>query len=607
MLKHLALALTIFFALANAACAQTAMFQAERYADFPPATGPGIVHGAPAAFAACLPAVKRMKSIKTVPQLMQECMRSKSYIVGNGFWSCSYPPPTDPLGRTYPDSKQCEAAGNDMLPDRDEYMPMGWPHSEPTVAYDPAAPGPKLLLLAKQVADNGQSDQPVKVANILHLAFTLSTHEERGPASCSASPDQGQYSSDSYVITGDNWFHPLPTGKDLLIDEGPDPFGNPVSGPPAFTYTVTSQRSCSTTGFRDGVSVDIVFDNIPAYACISGDEARAIFSPSPGLMGPTGTAGAPVVDLGYAHEHTVVDFFSVFGFRWSSDTAFMQRESADPHNEPNCLERMEIGSFYPFSAQHVSDFSGKHPMPINIAIAPTAPNGPTPSTTPGDYLLERIKALADNARINDPTTASAILHMPFVLNNHDIGGTVSCTKFPSGRLDVSDDYGTTGDGWFHALPTGKRLLFTTVGNRYVPSDKSYDPSDTNYWDEIGYDVVGKTYVTLGTPSFDYSSGSHMGCTPSPKDRTDFGVTFDNIPPYACISAEQVKAVFGSPTPPRSSVNGDPFQVKFTYSSAYAWVGFSMATTPDGGHLSLASGQPICLKEILLFPSRDNGA
>jgi hypothetical protein len=226
-------------------------------------------------------------------------------------------------------------------------------------------------------------------------------------------------------------------------------------------------------------------------------------------------------------------------------------------------------------------------MPAKIAVPPKAENARSPLTSPGDYLLERVKALADNAQIADPATASAILHLPFVLNRYNVDETTSCTEFPSGWNNISENYDMADGGWFHALPTGKRLLFTSPVH-----DKNFNK------------IIGHTTFPLDNPSFSYGPSVQSSCTPA-SERIDFGITFANIPPYACISPQQIKAVFPEMHVPAGA---EAFGLKpdYSYVSTHSWVQFFMATNPAAVLTAptLAPHQPNCLTQIQLYALLD---
>jgi hypothetical protein len=589
MLTRLAIALALFFALATTAKAQPA-------ANFPPPTGPGDPQAIPSSFATCTATVKRDANGYPIRQIVRECMESKGFSLIYGDWACDGDPPTDPVGRKYKSRIDCQQGDRGTLPDNptlgDTYFPTPWQPQVQPVTFDPASPAARLLLLAKRVADSGETDDPASVARLLHLSITLSTRNISSPASCAESPDQSRGATNTYIITGNSWFHALPSGKRLIVYQ-PDPEwhnhpdAKPKTGPigdPKIEYLISGSLACRGTSPQNGISATITFDNIPAYACIDFKLAATILPPGPSsILGGPGTDGYQGPDMAYASQDSIVFFNSTFGPPWAVPS-WWTKNSDTLLNQPNCLKTIEIASRYPFGPRHKFDFTDKPSMPNTVAVPPTPPNSKTPSADPGGYLLKAVKALADSPRIADPTSASSIVHLPFVLTSHYENGAVSCVATPQGNRFTSAHYKTTADGWFHPLPTGKRLLVSAPV--YVP----------------GNDFARAT-VPLDDPSFSYDTDRHAGCTPSPNDLVDFGITFDNIPAYACITEQQVKSVFTGVHPPSRAEN--QLRPDLVYLSAYAMVDFSMTTnrSASAGAVPL-SGEPTCLKKIQLYALSD---
>lgn len=592
MLKRLTFALALFLVLATMAAAQVYMPGAQPNPDFPTPTGPGNPQDIPSALAACNASVQHDQNGYPVRQIVRDCMYSKGYsvIYQNNCYQTFVP------NKGWHDNTPKEVADclspPDNLPNNSyDFFPTGWQQRVPAVAYDPAAPGPKLLLMIKKLANNGQLDDPSSVASLLNLPLALSAHAESGPVSCAAVPqgDAGYDISDSYAITGKNWFHALPSGKNLLVNPdrndwmpigplGPRPAAPQYVplGAPIFSYQIKSGMSCPKPSPRDGIGAGIGFDNIPAYACISDALVRTIFPPGPAdELGRT--IDGPGPDFAYFHNDTRV-FFSLTWPGW---------EKSDPPNQPDCLQSISLGSHYAFGSLHKSDFTGKYPMPAKIAVSPASPNARLPSTTPGDYLLQRVKALADTAQIIDPVTASAILHLPFALNSYDVDETMSCAEFPNGWNRISENYDMADGGWFHALPTGKKLLF--ISPVYA---KDYTT------------VIGHTTFPLDNPSFSYGPSVQTSCTP-PTQRIDFGISFSNIPAYACTGVQQMQAVFPSLHIP-SGAEASGMRPDFTYISSHSWVQFFLAKNPWAVLTAprLAPQQPNCLTLIQVYAPLD---
>jgi hypothetical protein len=341
-------------------------------------------------------------------------------------------------------------------------------------------------------------------------------------------------------------------------------------GPPAFTYEVESVVSCPRPTIRDGVTASIEFDNIPAYACIRDSLIRTIFPPGPANELPVVMDGDGP-DFAYVHKTTSAYFSLV----WP------KAQNPVPGNQPNCLQTINIrniGDTYAFGPDHRSGFTGKYPMPQHIPAALSVENARAQLTDPGSYFLKRVKALADNPRIGDPATTSAILHLPFILNHYRFSRVAACSDDPDSRDFSEADYGMASGAWFHALPTGKRLLFS--------------PSFSE----------NPTPLPIDDPIFENDITTNISCTRSNYDHVDFQITFGNIPPYACISAELIKTVFPTshiPTKPEA------YEMKpnLSYVGSYTWAKFYMTTNYQSirGTYKLAPKQPDCLAQVLLYP------
>jgi hypothetical protein len=548
MLKRLTIALALFFVLATGALAQVVMPGAQPNLDFPAPTGPGTPRGIPSALAACNASVRHDQNGYPIRQLVRDCMYSKGYsvIYQNNCYQSSIPN-KGWYTNTPKEVADCLSPPDNVSNNSYSFFPTPWQQRVPPVAFDPAAPGPKLLLLVKELADNGQLDGPTAIAEILHLPLTLSTHQESGPQSCSASSDQSWDSSDDYTIEGNTWFHALPSGTKLIIDQHPVdffPFGPPPAGPkyvplgdPMFTYTITSNASCGDPSPRDGIGAGIIFDSIPAYACISDQLVRTIFPPGPADELPRVIDGLGP-DIAYFHNDTHV-YFSLTG---------PAREIRQPAKQLSCLKTISIDTFYKFGVLHKADFTGKHPTPDNIASLPGGPSAKTLPSNPGMFLLKTAKALADSPNITNPVAASAILHMPFTLTGYREGGQVSCKAIPQGYRYNAYDYDTNTTSWFQ--------------------------------------------------TFHYGVIFHGNCTPSPADWVDFGISFSNISAYACVSAQQIKSVFTSAHPPsRAESDLGPDLV---YESAYTWAEFRMAKATGAA----SSSRPVCLDQIQFYSIAD---
>jgi len=98
--------------------------------------------------------------------------------------------------------------------------------------------------------------------------------------------------------------------------------------------------------------------------------------------------------------------------------------------------------------------------------------------------------------------------------------------------------------------------------------------------------------------FHYGVIFHGNCTPSPADWVDFGISFNDIGAFNCISAEQVKSVFTSAHPP-SHAESD-FGPDLVYESAYTWAEFRMTKAKDAA----SRNGPACLDQIQFYSIAD---
>jgi hypothetical protein len=224
----------------------------------------------------------------------------------------------------------------------------------------PADPGDYLLRAVKAVADSGQADNPVAVASLMNLSFTNSGYAEAVPNSCKSA---GQWKRNIYDVTSNDWFHPLPTGKQYLIR----PNLLYVPGPtklkldyPKIGYSTLNYEGCNvpsglnsaqTSGYLD-------FDNIPTYACINAAEVKAVF-PSPQAASPSNgnlsrtpslpqTFGPPP-SFTFRRVYEISDVEVVFNFMRVVD-------DNSPHKMSECLLGIELLANYPIGPLHKPHF-----------------------------------------------------------------------------------------------------------------------------------------------------------------------------------------------------------------------------------------------------------
>jgi hypothetical protein len=225
----------------------------------------------------------------------------------------------------------------------------------------PNDPGVYLLHAVKAVADSGQANDPAAVAALINLSFTNSGYSEAVPDSCKPA---GQWKRNIYNVTGNNWFHPLPTGKQYLIR----PSLLYVPGPtkltldyPKIGYSTLNYEGCSVpSGLNSAQSSGYLdFDNIPTYACINAAQVKAVFpSPKPAITSPgqlsrtpppSQTFGPPP-SFTFERVYDVPDVEVVFNFMRVAD-------ESSPYKMSECLLGVELLANYPMGPLHKPHFS----------------------------------------------------------------------------------------------------------------------------------------------------------------------------------------------------------------------------------------------------------
>ena len=137
----------------------------------------------------------------------------------------------------------------------------------------------------------------------------------------------------------------------------------------------------------------------------------------------------------------------------------------DPHHQPVCLMNMHVGGRSQFGPLHKLDLSFTPPVASEAGVISPRASSQTLPTDPGTYLLHVVKAVTDSGRADDPATVANLLQVSLTPVNYENHGVISCPATPAMQGNVSLDYLITGNTWFHALPTGKRVLvkgFSTI-------------------------------------------------------------------------------------------------------------------------------------------------
>jgi len=209
------------------------------------------------------------------------------------------------------------------------------------------------------------------------------------------------------------------------------------------------------------------------------------------------------------------------------------------------------------------------------------------SSDPGDYLLRAVRAVADSGRANDPAAVSAAMHLSFNNSGYtETASPLSCKPSARWKRNI---YDVIGDNWFHQLPNGIRVLvfppFTYMG--------------------------GQNKLSLGSPTIEYSTLNFEGCNregyPGLNSAQSSGyIELKNIPRYACITEEQIKAIFPSlitPSEDLRSSNGIPLPRSprtLTYDRLYnvpdGQLDFVLVPVPNGNRPPNSSA---CLLDLLL--------
>jgi hypothetical protein len=210
----------------------------------------------------------------------------------------------------------------------------------------PPDPGDYLLRTAKAVADSGQVDNPAAVSDLLHMTLTRSGHGVMGPGPESC-PAGGHRVDNNYAVVGNDWFHPLPTGKQHMLIQyrSRHPNGKQTEvalGNPQIDYGTLGLLGCATPS-QNSIIGYIDFNNIPAYACISEAQIKAIFPNT--LPLPPVTSGGWGDDFDYLNADAQVSFQMT-----------LQPGVTDPHHQPVCLMHMHIDGRYILSASQKLNF-----------------------------------------------------------------------------------------------------------------------------------------------------------------------------------------------------------------------------------------------------------
>jgi hypothetical protein len=426
-----------------------------------------------------------------------------------------------------------------------------------------ADPGDYLLRAVKAVADSGRANDSATVSALMHLSLAQTGHSVWGAAG--ECPGGGRRIDDTYAVTGDNWFHPLPSGKQhMIIQYLPQLILNPNGkqteaplGDPQFSYDTRGVLHCAQPS-QNEVGADINFNNIPAYACISKAQIESIFP----NLGP----GDEVTDAGWGPDFAYSENDTRVNFQMT-----LRPGVTDPHHQLVCLMDLSLFSRSQFGSLHEPDLSFIPPVPSEVgAIVPSPSDQPLPPNT-GTYLLRAVKAVTDSGRADDPATVAKMLHISLSAGDYENDGVISCLATSAMQGHVSLYFVMAGKSWFHALPTGKRVLV-----KGFPA----------------IDAIELANMPIDDPAFSYNIGGQVGCTKSPSDSVVGQITFDNIPPYACISTLQIKSVFPGAHHPTDLPSWQVVDLR--YSNANTDVDFTMTSSDPRG---VPNHQPVCLKTI----------
>jgi len=125
-----------------------------------------------------------------------------------------------------------------------------------------------------ELADHGGVDGRDDLAGALHSAVTLPA---AGPASstfpeCKTATGQVVPNThDRFAVEG-TWFKSMPGGVERMSYPGYFINGPGTTGAPLLTY---DRETTACTGLRGYNKVTLTFDNLPAFACITGDKLVA--------------------------------------------------------------------------------------------------------------------------------------------------------------------------------------------------------------------------------------------------------------------------------------------------------------------------------------------
>jgi hypothetical protein len=258
----------------------------------------------------------------------------------------------------------------------------------------PSDPGTYLLRVVKELVESGRVDDSARVAVILNMKLTRTNLSLSTPDACPA----GTYQFEAdYVVTGNGWFHSLPTGMKSTPTAGiavgrPFPRYYSIVSKPGLTYKIQSndfdKQNCVGLDFGK-VGANMEFDNIPSYACISAAQLVSVFPKivyidrdfpdRPGTFQYLATGQySSEIALHYVDKNRPFEGPSTDQLELDTDVPHAYVDfimpSAGPDHRPPCLLSMYISAEYNYGALHRPDVGKISLPPVEVRCL----NAPTP-------------------------------------------------------------------------------------------------------------------------------------------------------------------------------------------------------------------------------------
>ena len=426
-----------------------------------------------------------------------------------------------------------------------------------------AESGDSLLRTVKALADSGGASDPATIAAALHFSISeidqsVSSGTGRG---CPAGGNKAQR---AYDVVYNTFGHE----------------GRPV-------ITVTSKLGCDKVTQNETTTTTTIVGIPDGF--ITQSQIQAIF---PSLGPGDSEVGSQKSDFAYATAGAEINFWldeAPFMFDYEYVDIRMPGDSMEKphlvaaHHPPVCLVAMSLSRQSQLSQVNQHNFRYVIPTYSRAGVITPIVSYQTPPPDPGMFLLRAVKAIADSGRADDPGIVANLLHTSLTPENYTNDIATSCSATPDFRNFVNIYYFMAADSWFHALPTAKRVL------------------------RGGFAIVSGSVVFTGipfdAPRFTDNIFGNVTCTPAPTDLVGTWITFANIPPYACISQQQIKSVFPDVRPPPPGDNASesaslryttPISTTDGQMFVDAFVDFGMMSSGPGG---LQPNQPDCLAGI----------